>query len=163
MSIFGTFLEESYDYMEEAAKDSIFKFGDQSINYTFFGDNYNLSIKIGKSDFEEKEIEKMINSVIKISKSKSLYSYLYNINKDKIEELNEVIDSRDKPVKNGNDLIKSMQPQSIVLKRNTVYIVGSYYLDNEHGYSISFPNGKFIKSKSDKKTSTQLLDAANAY
>ena len=118
---------------------------------SFFGKS--VQLKLNKNlDKAPEEIKKKYNKIINMCcNNKSLYSYLYSINVQLWKEVNE--DSyyeKDQKIKSVQDLINSIDTkQKISLYYNeynkNVYFSGEYWVDPEHGFSINFPNGEFVK------------------
>ena len=107
---------------------------------------------------------KIINSVLKlVGSNKSLYTYLYTQNKSLYDdEINKNPYFDGKTIQNGIDLLKAMTNDTrytLVVTEKTVYFCGEYWIDPEHGFSISFPNGKFVKAEKESR----MTDIRNKY
>jgi hypothetical protein len=102
-------------------------------------------------------IDSKIEQVLKIfSTNKGLYNYLYKIHNKLFNEINNDPYFDGKKIKSGNVLIKAIQDNDgknitdIYFDKiyNVYYICGEYWCDDEHGYSIRFPSGRFVQAKS---------------
>lgn len=133
------------------------------IENSFFGKNMNGVIDDERSLlFSDKWAkQKIINNALKIfSTDKSLWNYLYSISKKWIDEANNDPYFNGKKCKNGNDLIQAIKDDNEILHIHvkikneipTIYICGDFWLDDEHGFSVNFINGEFIKCKGNKIT-----------
>lgn len=137
-------LNENYNLLKE-------------IPVNIFGNKINLKIKCDEK--LNKKLESKIDNVIKYISAKSLYNYLYNLNKNYYDsEINSDPYYDGKTIKSGTDLLKSIdfnhKNTTLFLDsdRNCIYFCGEYWVDPEHGFSIVFPNGNFIKGEGkDKK------------
>ena len=101
-----------------------------------------------------KTLMKKIDNVLKIAgTNKSLYSYLYMISKDFIDDVNDDPYFDGKCCNSEKDLMDALEFTHVIVdtrRGNTcIYLAGEYWLDDEHGFSITFPDGKFIKAKRD--------------
>ena len=102
-----------------------------------------------------------IDKVLKAICMESLYNYLYKLNKDFYTyEINEEPYFKGKQINSGKDLYNSIditdKNTSIFVcddkYRKCIYFAGEYWVDDEHGFSITFPNGKFVRAGKDGKT-----------
>ena len=128
----------------------------KSIN--FFGKELNIRhVYLSGGTETSIPIDSKIEQVLKIfSTNKGLYNYLYKIHNKLFNEINNDPYFDGKKIKSGNDLIKAIQDNNgkniidiYFDKRNNVYyICGEYWCDDEHGYSICFPGGRFVQAKS---------------
>lgn len=128
----------------------------KSIN--FFGKELNIRhVYLSGGTETSIPIDSKIEQVLKIfSTNKGLYNYLYKIHNKLFNEINNDSYFDGKKIKSGNDLIKAIQDNNgkniidiYFDKRNNVYyICGEYWCDDEHGYSICFPGGRFVQAKS---------------
>ena len=115
----------------------------------------NISIEFNNRTFNakienDKEIDINLDNIIKILNSSELYDYLFNYHKKMFDEINNDSYFDGKTIKSGRDLKNSIEDIKLVAYFNEViYICGEYWCDPEHGFSIKFPNGEFIKSKYD--------------
>lgn len=102
------------------------------------------------SNYGESVNNTIVNNILKIvGSNKSLYDYLYKENKDMFEEINDDPYFKGKKINNGMDLINAMTEDlkyTMYISRGCVYFCGEYWVDPEHGFSIYFPRGKFIKA-----------------
>ena len=152
-------------YLEDRELDNILEFyfneSDNSSDtqiINFFGKKLNIRhVYLSGGDQKNIPIDSKISQIIKIfSTNKGLYNYLYKNHIKLFNEINNDPYFEGKKIKSGNDLIKAIQENDgkniidiFYDKRNNVYyICGEYWCDPEHGFSICFPDGKFIQSKS---------------
>lgn len=141
---YGVLCESSYS--EVNTKDIIF-------------DGIKTKVKI-KCDNKDSKLLSKVDSILKIVCSSSLYNYLYTLDKDLYEkDINQDPYFDGKTIKSGKDLMNAIKDQ-ITHKntavfvdnyKNCIYFCGEYWIDEEHGYSIVFPEGKFIKGKAGAK------------
>lgn len=114
------------------------KLGNRVIEFN--GAEYDVEI-IG-----DKELDIEINDCIDILNSDELFDYLYENTKWMFDEINSDPYFEGKTITSGEDLKNSIEEISqIGYKRDVIYICGEFWCDPEHGFSISFPNGKFVK------------------
>ena len=117
---------------------------EKSVSVKFNNKVFNVRIE------RDKEIDVNLDSVLKILDSNELYDYLYNYHKKKFEEINNDSYFNGKTIKSGMDLKNSIEEiKLIAYYDNVIYVCGEYWCDPEHGFSIKFPNGEFVKSKFD--------------
>ena len=123
----------------------------------FFGTK--VTIPVIKSDDEEKISDKLLSKVdnaIKYITTPALYNYLVKLHSKMFDEISNDDYFDGKSIKSGNDLIEAIKEQIkhkntmifVSERYNTIFLCGEYWCDDEHGYSISFPGGKFIKANS---------------
>ena len=126
---------------------------------TLNGKQYKASIKC-KKEYNE-ILLKNLKSTIKIMNSKSLYDYLYNYYKDMFDEMNEYGDCS---IESGSDIVKAIYGIDLItIEHDTVYVSGYCEWDEEHGFSIGFPNGKFVKNTSNNTDHKNDIDKENKY
>jgi len=114
------------------------------VNVQFNGKDYNLRID------SETGIDVDISECLKALDSDELFNYLYRYHIHMFNEINSDPYYEGKTVKSGKDLKESIKKIKIIAcKKGVVYICGEYWCDPEHGFSIKFPGGKFVKSKYD--------------
>ena len=142
MSVYGSYLTESYEDL-----------GEKEIN--FFGTKANIKIKSSGTIAADDKLLAKVDNVLKVVCSKELYENWYKEKDDIFEEINDDPYFKGKKIKNANDLIKALKEEItnkntrvyINTYRKTIYFCGEYWCDPEHGYSISFPDGEYVKSK----------------
>jgi hypothetical protein len=124
----------------------------------FDGVKIKINIKDSYNSKDSKLVQK-VDSVLKTICSPSLYGYLYNLDKDFYEtEINTDPYYDGKTIKSGKDLMNAIKEEItnkntclyIDGQRNCIYFCGEYWIDPEHGFSIVFPGGNFVKAKSNK-------------
>lgn len=129
-----------------------------------------MTIKI--SEHNSGNVEKLmtkIDSVVKtFCTNKALYGYLYKAAEEEYGDYywrQSDDEEEGKFCKSGADLLDAIKED---IKRygaklivqdyyNTLAICGEYWIDEEHGFSISFPQGKFVKK--DSPESKEILKA----
>lgn len=117
---------------------------EKSVSVKFNNKVFNVRIE------RDKGIDVNLDSVLKILDSNELYDYLYNYHKKEFEEINNDSYFNGKTIKSGMDLKNSIEEiKLIAYYDNVIYVCGEYWCDPEHGFSIKFPNGEFVKSKFD--------------
>ena len=89
-----------------------------------------------------------LTEILDVLNGDELYDYLYRYQINKFEDINRNSDLFDgKKINSGDDLKQSIQNiKQLVYSNGVVYVCGEYWCDPEHGFSIKFPNAKFIKS-----------------
>ena len=124
-----------------------------------FGRTYNIEIGTNrwKGQYANVSYTQQIQAVNKLAKlvtDISLYNYLYNHDKEwYTEEINDDPYYDGKKINSGMDLMKSIDwghKNTMFMvdpKTKVIYFCGEYWVDEEHGFSIYFPNGKFVKGK----------------
>ena len=149
-------LQESYEvlndcisYLNEAYQDN------GTIDGSFNGKKFTAKIE---TDNPDSKLMSKVQSIIKTVSSISLYNYLYNLDKDFYnKEINNDSYYDGKKIESGKDLMNSIEINHknttifVNDRRNIIYFCGEYWVDDEHGFSISFPGGKFIKGASNQK------------
>lgn len=91
-----------------------------------------------------------LNECLNYLNSDELFDYLYKYHKDMFDEINNNPYYDGDTINSGLDLKNSIEQLKVIACVNDViYICGEYWCDPEHGFSIKFPGGKFIKSKYD--------------
>jgi hypothetical protein len=107
-----------------------------------------------KTDNPDSKLLDKVDSVLKTVCSPSLYNYLYKMEKRYYEdEVNTDPYYDGKKIQSGKDLMNACKEQIthkntkifINDRRNMIYFCGEYWCDEEHGYCITFPGGKFVK------------------
>lgn len=117
---------------------------EKSMTVEFNNKLYNVKLN------SDKEIDVNVDDCLKILNNEELFDYLYNYHLALFDEINNDSYFNGKTIKSGQDLKNSIEEiKSIAYFEGIVYICGEYWCDPEHGFSISFPNGKFVKSKYD--------------
>ena len=112
------------------------------VKVNFNGNEYDLRVDSTKG------INVDISECLKAIDSDELYEYLYQYQKHMFDEINGDPFFEGKTIKSGNDLKNAIEELKVIAcKRDVVYICGEYWCDPEHGFSIKFPNGKFVKSE----------------
>ena len=120
---------------------------DSPIKLEFNGKIYNLRVD-DKDDKDDIDVD--INDCLIALNNNELFDYLYKYHKNMFDEINNDPYFDGKTIKSGEDLKNSIQDLKVIAyKKGVVYICGEYWCDPEHGFSIKFPNGKFIKSEYD--------------
>ena len=115
---------------------------DKFITVSFNKKIFNVKI------ISDQEIYIDLNECLNLLNNDDLFEYLYNYHIKMFEEINNDKYFNGKTIKSGKDLKNSIEQISqIAYHNNVLYICGEYWCDPEHGFSIKFPNGKFIKSK----------------
>jgi hypothetical protein len=132
---------------------SEYKNGD-IIPIKFFGKPMQVKVHLKERDVNS-ELIKMFNGVLKkVCNSKELWSYLYSTSKSWIEDVNDDPYFKGKTCKSTKDLIDAVEKINYIgISQNAIWVCGEYWIDPEHGFSIAFPNGKFVRSASDKSPS----------
>ena len=155
-------LDEALTFLNESTKDDVI--GDVDIKV--FGRVYNIQIKTNRWENEysreSHNYDQQIQAAIKLSKvvsDISLYNYLYTLNKNYFrDEINTDPYYNGKQINSGSDLMKSIDfghkntKFYVDPKTKVIYFCGEYWPDEEHGFSITFPNGKFVKGKPGERT-----------
>lgn len=117
---------------------------DRFINIEFNGKNYNLKIE------GEQETNIDISKCLDTLNNDELFDYLYKYHIDMFNNINGDSYFEGKKIKSGKDLKNSIEQIKVIsCKNGVIYVCGEYWCDPEHGFSIKFPQGKFIKSKYD--------------
>ena len=107
----------------------------------FNGMVYNVKMKLDDNNIDLKECLNALNS-------DELFDYLYKYHIKLFNEINEDSYYEGKTIKSGEDLKNSIESiTTIAVSDGVIYICGEYWCDPEHGFSITFPKGKFVKSK----------------
>ena len=120
---------------------------DKVITQKLLGKVFHINIKNSHSG-EEPNIE-----VLKYLNSKEFWDYLYQTNLHKWSEVNGEPTFGNKPMNSGKDLMQAVADNNgqdileIMKKDGITYIGGEYWVDPEHGFLITFPNGKLVKKK----------------
>lgn len=160
--------------------DSINESTGKTITAKFFDrGNINIVISNGVShaDMLPDNVNDLISSVIKTCcTNKALYDYLYTRNKSFFEDINEEPYLGGKTINCGKDLINAIETKykfycGAAMERSkdgkevpVIFFNGEYWCEPEHGFSISFPNGKIVKSAEDDVTkSTFICGGAGDY
>lgn len=127
------------DYINEAMKQSTDD--DQKyISVSFNGKSYKAELDIRKGSNED--LASNIKNIVKLINSKAVFDYLYSHHKNFLADVYEY-----ENIKSGTDLMKAIYNIDLVtIKYDTVYVSGYCDWDQEHGFSVAFPNGKFVKS-----------------
>jgi hypothetical protein len=178
--------EKFYSILEEVMMeqygdiDSINESTDKTITAKFFDrGNINIVISNGVShaDMFPDNVNDLISSVIKTCcTNKALYDYLYTRNKSFFEDINEEPYLGGKTINCGKDLINAIETKykfycGAAMEKSkdgkevpVIFFNGEYWCEPEHGFSISFPNGKIVKSAEDDVTkSTFICGGAGDY
>ena len=114
------------------------------VNVKVNGKNYNLTVD------SDNDINIDINKCLNALASDELFDYLYKYHIEMFKEINGDTYFKGKTIKSGEDLKKAIEKIKVIgYKDGVIYICGEYWCDPEHGFSIKFPGGKFIKSKYD--------------
>lgn len=112
------------------------------ITVNFNNETYNVPL------ISDQKIDIDLNECLNLLNSYELFDYLYSYHIEMFEDINSDIYFNGKTIKSGIDLINSItEITQIAYYNKVIYICGEYWCDPEHGFSIKFPNGKFIKSK----------------
>ena len=113
---------------------------DDYVKIFFNGKEYNVKVD------NEEGID--INECITALNNDELFNYLYNYQIDFFNDINTDPYFDGKTIKSGEDLKNSIEEISLISCRDgVIYICGEYWCDPEHGFSIKFPGGKFVKSE----------------
>lgn len=119
------------------------------INFEFNGKNNEIELD---DSIKDEMLEKVENCLL-LMNNIELFDYLYMSSKEMFEYINDDPYFNGKTIKSGEDLKNSIEEiKLIAYKDNTYYICGEYWCDDEHGFSISFPDGNFIKENSSNST-----------
>lgn len=138
--------------MEAARNDSF-------ISVSLNGKSYNAKLDLKKGCNED--LVKNLKSTVKLISSKSLYDYLYEYHKKMFDDIN---DYEDGSISSGSDLMKSLHDIDLVtIDNDTVYVSGQCDWDDEHGFSIAFPSGKFVKNSTMDGNHKNDYDKSNHY
>ena len=108
----------------------------------FNGKKYEVNLE----NIEENNIN--LEECLTALNNDELFDYLYNYQIKMFEEINNEPYFEGKTIKSGKDLKNSIESIDLISYNNEViYVCGEYWCDPEHGFSIAFPKGKFIKSQ----------------
>ena len=108
----------------------------------FNGTKYNVQLEL--ENFKEYDLD----NCLKTLNTDELFNYLYNYHNNFFNEINEDPYFEGKKIESGKDLKNSIESIEIItIKDDVIYICGEYWCDPEHGFSIAFPKGNFIKSQ----------------
>ena len=142
-------LQESYEILSECIINEAYQ-ENGTIDGSFNGKKFTAKIK---TDNPDSKLMSKVQSVIKTVGSISLYNYLYESDKNFYrDEVNTDSYYDGKKIESGKDLMNSIEinhKNSTIFvndRRNTIYFCGEYWVDPEHGFSITFPGGKFVKA-----------------
>lgn len=125
------------------------EFSDILYEDKFFGKR--CIIELCPEMYEEeipKDVIPKMKAVAKFATTnKKMYDILYTKSKKWLDD----VSINGKKCMSGKDLIKAIQDEldkrtleiSYDSYCNTIFVRGEYWIDVEHGFSISFPNGKF--------------------
>lgn len=114
---------------------------DKFVTVNFNNKTFNVKI------ISDGEIDIDLDECLKLLNNDELFEYLYNYHIKMFEEINSDKYFNGKTIKSGKDLKNSIEQISLIAYyKKVIYICGEYWCDPEHGFSIKFPNGKFIKS-----------------
>lgn len=153
--------------MNYSVYDNLFKSIHEAANIelscNFFGTKKKVLVKdYYKNQKFYEENKEMVEKALKtFCSNKSLWSYLYTISEKWISEINNDPYFDGKKCESGADLIQAVKDDKknqldIFLQDENnnivVYICGDYWLDDEHGFSVNFINGEFVKCKGSKVT-----------
>jgi hypothetical protein len=143
--------DEMYIANESSTDNLPYKNGD-IIGINFFGKPMKVKVHIDERDKDSALINTFDRLLKSVGSSNQLWGYLYNQRKKMFDEVNKDPYYDGKTCKSGKDLINSVgRIDYIGISRDIVYICGEYWIDDEHGFSISFPNGKFVRLKDGEK------------
>lgn len=111
---------------------------DAAVDLKFDGKKY--SLRVARVD-NENGIDIDISECLDAMDEDDLFDYLYGYHISYFDGTE---------IKSGKDLKKSIEEIKVIAYvRGVIYICGEYWYDPEHGFSIKFPRGKFIKSEHD--------------
>lgn len=140
-------LDIALDYLNEDSSKKIIE--EKDIN--FFGTKTKIEIRSYDNKINKQLLNK-VDNILKTICNPSLYDYLYKINSNYFEgEINDDSYYDGKTIKSGKDLRDSIdithRNTAIIIsdKHNVIYFCGEYWPDEEHGFSIAFPKGNFVK------------------
>ena len=120
-----------------------------TIEIKFNNNRFNVKIKTS-GDNDNVDLLSKVDSCVKALNSSDLWNYLYKYHIKLFQDINSDSYFDNKKIKSGSDLKKSIEEiKVIMIRKDCIYIAGEYWCDPEHGFSICFPKGKFIKSKYD--------------
>lgn len=130
----------------------------RTMPFKMFGKN--AKVVIYENEYDNIKIDdSTANAVLKmVGTNKSIYDYLYKSSSSMFDEINSDPYYKGKKITSGNDLIKAMTEDlkySMYIKQGCIYFCGEYWVDPEHGFSIWFPNGKFVKASNGKYQDTK--------
>lgn len=111
----------------------------------FNGKKHNVQIELNDNN------DSILSECLNALNTDELFNYLYNYHIELFNEINEDPYYDGKTIKSGEDLKNSIDCiEKIICSNEVIYVCGEYWCDPEHGFSITFPKGKFVKSKYDK-------------
>ena len=143
---FESIVSEAFDADEMKEK-----WNNQTIEFKCIGKSYTCNVYL-RTPLKDLFSEPVIKSISQTLNNNEVWEYLYEENKDWFEkEINNDPYYKGKKIESGKDLKTSIEKISAIGQyKNIVYVAGEYWVDDEHGFSISFPNGKFTKSGKEK-------------
>lgn len=122
-------------YLHTSYKRKVFFLGKRSdVNVFIFND-------LSKED-ADKRIDAFIRA--KTFEDQKIWNSLYKKNKAYFDEINSDPYFDGKKISSPSDLKKSLEITAISVHKNSLYVKGEWWGDPEHGFSINFPNDKFI-------------------
>ena len=141
-------LESFMNYCDEmiiATESDAFE---DTCNVSFFGKTYKCTVYYENMKKEDIPAAKeRLKTFLKEKpwNNKKVFDELFKTNSRLIKSVNEDPYFDGKKVNNGNDLLKSISRIDVIqVSKRHIVMSGEYWLDDEHGFSIDFPNGKFI-------------------
>ena len=153
MSVYGYILNEScHSFVIDSVK---IKINGKVLNCPInMDDRYKDADSNTKAKLDN--MLKVIPSIVKLIEGKELWDYLYKLHEDMFYEINEDPYFDGKTIKSGKDLKNAIDTRykiTIFIDEydECVYFCGEYWCDEEHGFCVTFPDGKFVKAKEGKK------------
>lgn len=150
MSVYGVINESCHSFAIDTVKIKLDKVVSCRV---MMDDDYKTA-----NDEEKAKLDSMLKaipSIVKLIEGTELWGHLYKLQKDYYDDINDDPYFEGRKVKSGKDLKNSIDTKYKVeiyidAYRNCVYFCGDYWCDPEHGFAVTFPDGKFIKKKDGK-------------